>query len=166
MTAHELFKSAQPSLVQDMFVWMRDTDRNLYKTALSSLASNRKLRPQFVQKKSVVDQIAWMHKTLALKTSDMIGEHLLQVYFMKGQEELLAAFCDGVGIEHDGKGQVEGELPETLDADKLKATIDSLLEKFDAGLVALYLHTFNLQTPDGWSALAETLTSDERLKLD
>ncbi|NWK56151.1 hypothetical protein HW115_11065 [Verrucomicrobiaceae bacterium N1E253] len=165
MTAHELFQNVNPSLVQDMFQWMRETDRNLYKTALGSLASNRKLRPQFVQKKSIADQITWMHNTLRLKSSDMIAEHLLQVYFMKGQEEMLASFCDGLGIEHDGKGQVEGNLPETLDAEKLKAAIDTLLEKFDTGLVALYLHTFNLQTPDGWSALADALENDERLKL-
>lgn len=165
MTAHELFQNVKPAIVQDLFQWMRDIDRNLYKTALGSLAQNRKLRPAFVQKKSVADQIVWIHNTLKLKTSDMIGEHLLQVYFMKGQEEMLATFCDGLEIKHDGKGQVEGELPETLDADKLKTAIDSLLEKYDPALVTLYLHTFNLQTPDGWNALAETLESDERLSL-
>ena len=146
-------------------MWMRETDRDLYKTALSSLASNRKLRPAFVQKKPVVDQISWMHQTLSLKTSDMIGEHLLQVYFMKGQEEMLASFCDGLEIPHDGNGQVEGELPETLDAEKLKTAIDSLLEKFEPALVTLYLHTFNIQTPDGWEELSKALDSDERLKL-
>jgi len=165
MTAHELFQNAAPALVQDLFMWMRDTDRNLYKTALGSLASNRKMRPAYIQKKPATEQIEWMHKTLKLKTSDMIGEHLLQVYFMQGQEEMLATFCDGLEIPHDGKGQVEGDLPENLDPDKLKTAVDALLEKHDGPLVALYLHTFNLQTPDGWSALAEALESDERLKL-
>lgn len=165
MHAYELFQTAKPALVQDMFMWMRDTDRNLYKTALSSLATNRKLRTSYIQKKPVTEQIEWMHKTLQLKTSDMIAEHLLQVYFMKGQEEMLAAFCDGLGIPHDGKGQVDGELPDTLDADKLKTTIDGLVEKYDPALVGLYLHTFNIQTPDGWSALADALATDERLKL-
>lgn len=165
MHAYELFTSVKPSIVHDMFMWMRETDRDLYKTALSSLASNRKLRPAFVQKKPVVDQISWMHQTLSLKTSDMIGEHLLQVYFMKGQEEMLASFCDGLEIPHDGNGQVEGELPETLDAEKLKTAIDSLLEKFEPALVTLYLHTFNIQTPDGWEELSKALDSDERLKL-
>jgi hypothetical protein len=165
MTAHELFKNVKPSIVQDLFMWMRETDRELYKTALGSLATNRKMRLAYLQKKPVVEQIAWMHKTLQLKTSDMIAEHLLQVYFMKGQEEMLATFCDGLEIPHDGKGQVEGDLPETLDPDKLKVAVDTLLEKYDPALVALYLHTFNLQTPDGWSALADTLANDERLKL-
>jgi len=165
MTAHELFKNVKPSIVQDIFMWMRDTDRELYKTALGSLATNRKMRLAYLQKKPVTEQIAWMHKTLGLKTSDMIAEHLLQVYFMKGQEEMLAAFCDGLEIPHDGKGQVEGELPKELDAEKLKSAVDTLLEKFEPALVALYLHTFNLQTPEGWTALADLLASDERLKL-
>ena len=148
-----------------MFLWMRDTDRKLYSTALGSLANNRKLRPAFVQKKPVTEQIAWMHKTLKLKTSDMIGEHLLQVYFMQGQNEMLAQFCDGLEIEHDGKGQVEGDLPEKLDAEKLKTSIDSLLEKFDPALVSLYLHTFNIQTPKGWEELSKVLAEDDRLQL-
>ncbi len=165
MHAHELFQAVKPSIVSDMFMWMRETDRDLYKTALGSLATNRKLRPAFIQKKPATEQIAWMHKTLQLKTSDMIGEHLLQVYFMKGQENMLVTFCDALGIPHDGKGQVEGDLPETLDPDKLKTAIDSLLETHDPALVTLYLHTFNIQTPDGWTALSDALTNDERLQL-
>lgn len=165
MQAHQLFQSVKPALVNDLFMWMRETDRKLYKTALGSLATNRKLRLAFLQKKPAAEQIAWMHKTLQLKTSDMIGEHLLQVYFMQGQNEMLATFCDGLGIPHDGDGQVEGDLPESLDADKLKTAVDSLLEKYDPALVALYLHTFNIQTPDGWEELSKVLAEDTRLAL-
>ena len=120
MQAHQLFQNVKPSIVEDMFMWFRGEDRNLYKTALGSLATNRKLRLAFLQKKPVVGQIAWMHKTLQLKSSDMLAEHLLQVYFMKGQEALLVTFCDGLEIPHDGKGQVAGALPETLDPEKRK----------------------------------------------
>ena len=73
-----------------------------------------------------------MHKTLQLKPSDMIAEHLLQVYFMQGQENMLVTFCDSLDIPHNGKGQVEGSLPDTLDPDKLKTAIDALLEQHDA----------------------------------
>ncbi len=166
MQAHELFQAVKPSIVSDMLIWMRETDRNLYKTALSGLATNRKLRLPFLQKKPVADQISWMHNNLKLKTNDMIAEHLLQVYFMQGQQTMLAAFCDALDIAHDGKGQVEGELPESLNTDKLKAAIDKLLESHDPALVTLYLRTFNLQTPDGWSAMSDTLEGDERLKLN
>lgn len=165
MQAYELFQAVKPSIVADMLMWMRDTDRNLYKTAIGGLASNRKLRLPYLQKKPVTEQIAWVHKNLQLKTSDMIAEHLLQVYFMQGQEALLVTFCDALGIPHNGKGQVEGDLPEKLEEDTLKKAIDSLLENNDPALVTLYLRTFNLQTPEGWSAMSDALESDERLKL-
>jgi hypothetical protein len=163
--AFEIYQKIDPSLVSDMFLWIRENDRQLYKSAIATLTANRKLRPVFVEKKSIADQIAWLHKTLKLKTSDTIGEHLFQVYFMKGQQELLIGFCDGMGIEHDGKGSVEGSLPDTLDDEKLKATIDSLVGAHDPKLVTLYLRVFNLQTQDGWENLAGALESDERLTL-
>jgi hypothetical protein len=165
VNAFEIYQKIDPSLISDMFLWIRENDRQLYKSAIATLTANRNLRPVFVEKKSVADQIAWLHKTLKLKTSDTIGEHLFQVYFMKGQQDLLIGFCDGMGIEHDGEGSVEGSLPETLDDEKLKSTIDSLVEAHDPKLVTLYLRVFNLQTQDGWENLANILESDERLIL-
>ncbi len=143
---------------------MRAEERDLYKSTVATLANDRKLRTVFVQKKSIPEQISWLHKTLKLKSSDMIGAHLFQAYFMQGQQALLVSFCDAMGIEHDGKGSVDGALPETFDTDKLKAAIDTLLADFDPQLVSLYLHVFNQQTESGWENLNQILASDERLK--
>lgn len=165
MNAYQIYQEIDPALTRDMFTWIRDNERQLYKTAVSSLAASRNLRPVFVEKKSVPDQIAFIHKTLKLRTSDTIGEHLLQVWFMKGQQDLLISFCDGMGIEHDGEGSVEGSLPDTLDDEKLKATIDDLISKHDPRIVTLYLRVFNLQTSEGWENLATILEEDDSLKL-
>lgn len=164
MKAYEIYQTVDPALVTGMFTWMKENEKDLYKTTVGTLAADRKLRPLFVQKKSFPDQISWIHKTLKLRTSDTIGEHLFQVWFMKGQKDLLVNFCDGMGIEHDGEGSVEGSLPKSLDDEKLKKTIDSLIENHDQKLVALYLAVFNLQTEKGWENLSEILKSDERLK--
>lgn len=165
MKAYEIYQEVDSALVVEMCQWLRSNEKELYNNALGSLAANRKLRPIFVQRKKPNDQAVWLHKTLKLRTSDTVGEHLFQVWFMKGQKEILKSFCDGMGIGHDGEGQVEGDLPETLDADKLKSTIDTLLGDNDAKLIAVYLHIFNLQTQAGWQSLTEALASDERLKL-
>lgn len=165
MQANELYQAIDPAVIQDMFSWMRETEKDLYKTSLSTLANNRKLRPVFVQKKSIPDQITWMHNTLKLRTSNTIGEHLLQVWFMQGQKDLLVTFCDNMDIKHNGEGAVEGDLPESLDAEKLKTSVDTLVEKYDPKVVTLYLQIFNMQTEDGWPALTEALVTDERLKL-
>ncbi len=165
MTAFEIYQKIDPSLISDMFLWIRENDRPLYKSVIATLTANRRLRPVFVEKKPVPEQIAWLHKALKLKTSDTVGEHLFQVYFMKGHQDLLIAFCDGMGIKHDGEGSVDGALPETLDDEKLKTTIDTLVGSHDPKIVTLYLQVFNLQTATGWNNLSGLLESDDRLKL-
>jgi len=163
--AYEIYQEACPSLITEMLQWVKENEKDLYQTTLGSLAENRKLRPIFVQKKSFPDQIQWLHKTLKLKTSDVIGEHLFQIWLMKGQQDILIQFCDLMEIPHDGKGSVEGALPEELDATKLETTIHTLLEKHDPKLVTLYLAVFNLQTQHGWKNLTEALERNDKLSL-
>jgi hypothetical protein len=84
---------------------------------------------------------------------------------MAGQQPMLAAFCDAMGIEHDGKGAVSGDLPKEMAAEKLASAVDGLLEQFDARIVTIYLECFNRQMAGGWPALTEKLSADDRLKL-
>lgn len=160
-----MFSSLSADLVKQMLDWFREQDRKVYKTAVASLTSQRKLRPIFIERKPLPDQYAWIHKTLQLRDSSSIGEHLLQAWLMGGQQELLAAFCDAMGIEHDGNGTVSGDLPDRLDPDKLDQAVDALTSSHDPRLVTLYLTCFNQQVPGGWDSLNAKLESDERLKL-
>ena len=163
--AHELYSAVDPAVVTEILDWFRANDRNVYKSAVATLAANRKLRPVFVQKKTLPDQYAWILKTLKLNACDTIGEHLLQAYLMSAQQSLLGMFCDGLGIPHDGKGSVVGDLPKKLDPERLNTTIDKLVDIFDPKMLTLYLRCFNLQLPGGWPELTAKLESDERLKL-
>ncbi len=165
MKPHELFKQVDPAVVTELFTAFREEERDVYKSALASLAQSRKLRPVFVQKKPVPEQISWMHKTLTLRGSDLVGENLLQVWFMKFQQPLLVKFCDSMGIPHNGEGSVEGDLPAELESGKLKETVDLLYADFNPRIVSLYLYVFNLQRPGGWDVLAEVLAEDKRVVL-
>lgn len=148
-----------------MLDWFRANDRNVYKTAVATLAADRKLRPVFVQKKSLPEQYAWIQKTLQIRACDPIGEQILQSYLMAGQQSMLGMFCDGMGIPHDGKGSVVGDLPKGLDKDRLNETVEKLVDVFDPKIFTLYLHCFNMQVPGGYPALTEKIESDERLTL-
>jgi len=152
-------------MVTEMLDWFRANDRNVYKTAVATLADKRKLRPVFIQKKPLPAQFAWIHKTLSVPALDAIGEQLLHAYLMSAQQSMLGMFCDGLGIPHDGKGSVVGDLPKQLDSGRLNETIDKLVDLFDPKLFTLYLHCFNMQVPGGWPELTEKLASDDRLVL-
>jgi hypothetical protein len=163
--SHEIFTAVDPSVVTQILDWFRTNDKNVYKSAVSTLASNRKLRPVFIQKKSLAEQYAWIHKTLQIKACDSIGDQILQAYLLAGQQSMLSMFCDGLGIPHDGKGSVVGDLPKGLDREKLDATVDKLVDVFDPKLFTVYLHCFNMQQLGGYPVLTEKIESDERLKL-
>jgi len=118
-----------------------------------------------VQKKSLPEQYAWVQKTLQIRACDSIGEQFMQAYLMAAQQKMLGMFCDGLGIEHDGKGSVSGALPKELDPKKLDETVEKLVDVFDPKIFTLYLLCFNMQVGGGYAALTEKLASDERLKL-
>lgn len=164
MLCYELYQKVDPSVVTDMFRYFREEERDIYKTAIKSLAESRKLRLAFVQKKPVTDQIEWAHKTLKLKQNNMIGEHLFQVFFLKAHTDMLVDFLDEQDIKHDGQGQID-ELPDNFDPEMLKAATDKLIETYGAALTSTYLHIFQMQHPDGWDALGNLLDTDDRLKL-
>ncbi|MGE9271472.1 MAG: hypothetical protein ACQKBU_11770, partial [Verrucomicrobiales bacterium] len=165
LKTHEIYSVIDPSVVVQMLDWFRENDRNVYRSALTSLAQSRKLRLVFLQKKPVAEQYAWILKTLKSRQSDTIGEHLIQAWLMAGNQEMLAKFCDELEIEHDGNGAVTGELPEEISAEGLDGAVDALIKDFDSKLVTLYLMVFNQQKAGGWASVTEKLETDERLGL-
>lgn len=78
---------------------------------------------------------------------------------------MLASFCDALGILHDGKGSIQGDLPKALDHDRLQAGIEKLIKENDPKIVAVYLHVFNMQSENGWANLNEILASNPSLAL-
>jgi len=164
LKAHEMIQSLPEELLTQMLDWFREHDRNVYRAAISSLAEKRRLRLVFIQKKPLPEQYAWAIKNLRVKQNEEIAEHLLRSWLMSGHQEMLAMFCDAMGIEHDGKGAVSGALADDLDAAALDAAVDQLLEKYDPTIVRIYLTMFNQQKPDGWAVLTKKLAEDERLQ--
>lgn len=163
MKSYEIYKAADPAIIEEMLMFFREEDRNLYKTTLATLAANKKLRLVFLQKKPVSDQVKWMHQALMFRPNADVGEHMFQIWFMKAKSEVLVTSCDALGIPHNGEGYVEGSLPTKLDDKKLKTAVDELLAKYGAPLTSVYLAVFNLQIQGGWDNLAEIIANDDRL---
>ena len=163
MKSYEIFQEIGPETAASIFQYLRDEQREVYTVSLSTLAQNRKLRPVFVQRKPAAAQIEWLVKNVKLKGSDEIAEHVIQLWLMKGHQDLLVQFLDGVGIEHDGEGAAE-DLPEKLDAKKLKSTVTKLLKDHDPAVVRIYLHVFQTQKPEGWGELTALIESSPELQ--
>lgn len=165
MTAHEIFARMSNEQASQIFAYLFENEKQLYKTAIDSLAKQRKLRPVFVERKPRKERFEWMKTATGRKVNEGVAAHLLQVWLVGEQSGLLCDFLDALGIEHDENGTVDS-LPDAPAKEDIKNAIDGLLEKHDAKTVAIYLHAFQaLNDDEEWPALSEILDEDKRLEL-
>lgn len=165
MKACEIFQQLNPSLGTEIIRYLRTDLKEVYRAAIGTLAQQKKLRPEFVQKKSGDQQIAWVLDSLRFKASEAVGEQVLQVWLMKAEAPMLVTFLDALGVPHDGSGGIDGEIPKDFEPAKAKAAVTALLEKHPADKAAVYLHIFQLQQAGGWPAISDAMAAEPRLKL-
>jgi hypothetical protein len=164
MTAYEIFSRIPAAQASDIFNWLHDKEKKLYKATMEALAKQRHLRAVFVERKPRPERHAWMLEALGRKANDDVAAQILQIWLVGEHSGLLCDFLDLLGIKHDENGTVE-ELPAEPAAGKLKASVDALMGKHDPSLVATYLNAFHALNDQGWKTLGELLEADERLKI-
>jgi len=167
MQPHEIFARMPSDIAADLFTFLFEKEKALYKATVEALAKKRNLRPVFVERKPRAERFTWLQSNLGRPASSSIGAHLLQIWLVEGHGSLLCDFLDALGIEHDENGTVN-ELPPAPSEEALRAAIGQVQEKgHDPRVVTLYLHSFQaLDDEGGWSTLAHLLESDPRFHLE
>lgn len=164
MVPHEIFSQIPPEIASQIFAFLHEKEKPLYKATIDTLAKKRNLRPVFVERKPRAERFAWLKDALSRAANDGVAAHLLQVWLVAAQSAMLRDFLDALGIAHDENGTVE-ELPGDPGREKLAPAVEALLGKHEPALVAVYLQTFQaLHEEGGWPSLGELLASDARLK--
>lgn len=163
LTSHELFGFMSPALANDILGYIFESDKPTYKATMNAIAEARKVRPVFLERQPRLQRHALMMATLARPGSEMIAGGILRAWLMQKQNAMLTDFLDALGLPHD-KGVVEN-LPDAMADDKLKAAVETLLAKYPAEVVALYLNAFNGMNEANWANLKAMLESDSRLQL-
>ena len=163
LTSHELIGFMSPALANEILAYAFEADKPLYKATMQAVAQARKLRPVYLERQPKTERHTLMLATLARPASEMITANLLRAWLLKKHQGLLTGFLDALGIAHK-EGVVE-ELPKTVDDDKLKTAVDSVLAKHPPEVVAVYLNAFSEMNEVDWPNLKAMLKSDPRLQL-
>jgi len=164
MSPHEIFTKMTPAVASQIFSFLFEKEKPLYKATIDSLAKKRNLRPVFVERKPREERFHWLQDSLGRPANDSVAAHLLQVWLIGTQTQLLCDFLDALGIAHDENGTVE-QLPPAPPREQITAAVETLLTKHEAAVVIVYLHTFQaLHEEGGWPTLGEALASEARLK--
>jgi hypothetical protein len=147
-----------------VLVFLLEHEKPVYKAMIQNIASRRKLRPIFIERKPKSERHVWLQQALSSKSSDDLAIQLLQIWLLGAHREMICDFLDLLGIKHDGKGVVD-DLPPEPTGEALAGAITKLLEKHRREVVAVYLHAFQAMDETGWSTLDEVLSRDPRVAL-
>ena len=165
MKSHEIFSGMSPALAADIFTFLQTEQKPVYKTAIQGLANQRNLRAVFIERKLPAERFSWMQGALGRSMSDSLASHLLQAWLFGANKQMLCDFLDGMQIKHDDDGTVD-DLPAAPPKEKIATAASSLLDKYSAETVAVYLHAFrDMDSAVQWPALDEILAEEPRLKL-
>jgi len=164
MTSYEIFGRCSFQLANEIFGYLLEKEKPVYRAVIQNLANQRKLRPVFIERKPKPERHTWLQQALARKPAEDLATQVLQIWLLGGQQPLICEFLDALEIKHDGKGVVD-QLPAEPEPARLQAAIDLILEHHSPETATIYLHLFRMMDDAGWKHLDEILDSDARLKL-
>lgn len=165
LSPHEIFARMPAPCAEQLFMFLHEKEKRLYKATIETLAKQRKLRGVFIERKPRPERHAWMRDVLGKKVNDGVAAQLLQIWLVSAHSGMLCDFLDSLGIPHDDNGTIE-EVPAAPSQEKLKEAATALLTKHDPAVVTVYLHAFQaLDDAGGWPTLDALLAEDPRFKL-
>jgi hypothetical protein len=163
LTSHELIGFMSANLANEILGFTRELDKPAYKATLNAVAQARHVRPVFLERQPRAQRHAAMISTLSRPALEAAAAALIRVWLVKKQRAMLVDFLNALGLQNN-EGVVD-DLPATMDDAKLKSAIDTLLAKYPAEAVAVYLNAFNDMNEANWANLKGLLESDARLQL-
>lgn len=164
MTVYELFARLSPAETSGIMEWLQENDRAAYKTCAGLLASRRKLRPVFVERKPRAERNAWMAENLGKPANVDIATEILQSWILGAHGAMVCGFLDSLKIPHDGKGLIE-TLPPEPPAGEVDKAVESLFAAYPQSAVAVYLNLFTSMDMTEWPHLKALVSTDPRLCL-
>jgi len=165
MQAYEIFSKLSPEGRAAVFQGLYETNRSTYRGAMQVLATRRKLRPVFLEKKPRPERDQWMADMMARPAQSDLAIETLQSWLLTCRKEMILAFLGHLGLEHDGNGLIE-DLPPEPSPGKVREAVASLLEKFPSYEVAAYLNLFVEMDPEHWPTLVTLLAEEPALRFE
>jgi hypothetical protein len=162
LSSHELFGFMSPQLALRILEHAREHNKELYHTALATVAEARKLRPAFFERRPRDVRHAEMTAMLSRPRLELVAANLLRDWLMKQETPMLADFLDKLAIPHKD-GAVEN-LPPAIEDPALQAAVDLLLSKYPPEEVSVYLNAFYTMNDVRWHNLETMLKESPRLQ--
>lgn len=162
LTSHEIFGFMSPPLATRIIEFTHDTNKDLYRNVMATVAQSQKVRPAFFERMPRTKRHATMASALSKPRLEMLAANVLRDWLMKERTPMLADFLDALSIAH--KDGAVDELPATVEDAALEAAIEKLLGKYPPEEVAVYLNAFYTMNDIRWPNLEAALKNNPKLQ--
>ena len=162
LTFHELMGFMSPKMANQILDDTHSNNKEVYRALVTSVAQVLKARPEFISRQPKDRRHNNFIQSLSKPNFEEHSGNLIRGWLFKEHKELLIDFLNKLEFEHE-EGMVD-DLPSKMEDDKLKLAVDSLLDKYDNELIAVYLTAFNASNADRWDNLDNFLAEDNRLQ--
>ncbi len=163
LTSHELFGFMSPALAKDIVSYAHESDKQVYKATLAAVAQVQHVRPVFLERQPRTQQHSGIIANLTRPGMEVAASGIIRAWLIKKYNSMLVDFLNSMGIPN--KEGVVDDLPSSMDDEKLKTAVETLLAKYPPEVVAVYLNAFNDMNEANWPNLKTLLESDKRLQV-
>jgi hypothetical protein len=158
MRSNEIFARMSPEQALAFLDEIHKQAPAVEEIALSAAAGAFRLRPVFLRRQPRKRQAEWMRQALARAAMAAVAEEVLAEYFLEYHTELLAAWLDALGLEHE-KGVLASNAPECPKPADLAGLVAEFRKAEDPGLRELLMRAFAAQSSINWPDLEALLAS-------
>ncbi|RKY22024.1 MAG: hypothetical protein DRQ55_02435 [Planctomycetota bacterium] len=149
---HQLLTEMPPERLGQIYEALPEPVQRALDTPIGQALNSR---PGSVSRRPLALRVKALRSWLTRKRDDGLAGDLLRAYLLGPRKELVAAFLDSTGLEHED-GQLTDDEAKPDEA-KIASTVATLTEAYEPDDVRLYLEIAVLQWPDS-EALGEALT--------
>src|SRR5688572_17552987 len=153
LTPSRLWKqmTAEQRLQAARAFWLDEQAADDQVQAVLLISQQKKFRPKTVI--SLDEDRKARHLATIASLPDSLAARALVLYHLAEQREMMAAFLDALGIEHEeGLIKDDNAKPE---AARVKPAVEAISGKYPPENVSLYLQTLVCQDPETWGGLVD-----------
>lgn len=122
MKSYQVFAGMSPAQAQRFFDTVAREAPGLFRETAAAAAVALKVRPVFLARQKGQARQRLLQQALSRVTMSAMAEEVLAAYFVDLRLELLSAWLDALGIEHED-GILSGDAPPAPPADQLEEAV-------------------------------------------
>ncbi len=164
MSTHKLWPTLDPALCNEILSGVQAEHKKLYRTALDVLAPVMKLRAAKILELPKLERHTKFAHFLAHPQFEPLSLNVFGFWLMTRRREMLTAWLDALGFEHDGSG-VLADIPPCPPREVVAAAVDQLLVNHPPDEVRIHLTVFNQAEDAQWEVLREVMARDPRFSV-